>query len=360
MKRYISIFSCKLIRLWWIAAMLACLAPQAEALVTPLPDLYESFASQSPAVASDLLIEDIIPIGYADNGDCLDMVVCVEAGTHTRVFCIVQSPFGLAVVLIHGVNTDAAWFKTAEQGLKAYWKKNNQPEQAIIHFKWGDPGTMFGLSRKQGGHPHYATQSVKEMSSSGALSKERGYMLTSVTRLKNLLNLLNTVAKREGSKEPITIIAHSQGTIISLGALQQGAKIDNLIMMGSPLDVLPFNKKKNDLLKAKSSIRGSVFNYWSSKDEWAWIKGGIGAYGSDVGKIKELRWITHREFGPGKSILGYKLPSVKPFDEYDHSDYMLRAAFFQNIHGKDVAPAPDTKLSTSTQIQTLKKLAETW
>ena len=82
MKQYIFI----------LAAMLACLAPRAEALVTPLPDLSESFVSQSYASGPDLLIEDVYPIGYADDGDCLDMVVCVEAGTHTRVYCIVQSP----------------------------------------------------------------------------------------------------------------------------------------------------------------------------------------------------------------------------------------------------------------------------
>ncbi len=115
MKRFISIFSCKLIRLWWIAALLACLAPQAEAslprrmtgVYTPLPDLSESIASQSYASEPDLLIEEVYPIGYADDGDYLDMVICVEPQTHTRVVYIVKSPLGLwawdADILQYGI-----------------------------------------------------------------------------------------------------------------------------------------------------------------------------------------------------------------------------------------------------------------
>ena len=85
MRRYIFI----------LAVMLACLAPQAEAVYTPLPDLSESITSQAYAPEPDLLIEEVYPIGYADDGDCLDMVVCVEAQTHTRVVYIVKSYLGL-------------------------------------------------------------------------------------------------------------------------------------------------------------------------------------------------------------------------------------------------------------------------
>jgi alpha-beta hydrolase superfamily lysophospholipase len=88
------------------------------------------------------------------------------------------------------------------------------------------------------------------MSSTGKLSLERGYMLSAVARLKAVIDALNAANKGNKCKEPITVIAHSQGSIIALSALQQGAKIDNLIVMGSPLDVWPFDKKDNDLLRA--------------------------------------------------------------------------------------------------------------
>ena len=264
-------------------------------------------------------------------------------------------PLGDVVVLVHGVNTDAAWFSTAEKGLKAYWNSTGQNIQEIIPFKWGDTSTSFGLSRKQGGQPNYATDSV-----AGMRDSNRKYMMVSVDRLKRILNLLNSIKEKEKSCEPISIIAHSQGTIISLAALQGGSKVDTFIMMGSPLDVLPFNSETNDLLKALAQIRGKTYNYWSPNDEWAWFKGGIGAKGNEIAKIQELGWITNRKFAPDETIGKYKLPHDKPFDEYNHSDYMLSADFFTNIHGPDLAPAPDIIISKNPGINQIKAMGSIW
>ncbi|MFA6294713.1 MAG: RHS repeat-associated core domain-containing protein, partial [Victivallales bacterium] len=263
---------------------------------------------------------------------------------------------GTVVILIHGVNTEADWFQLADKGFDDYWNNNNMQKQAVIHFKWGDTGTLAGTSRKQGGHPNYATDSVTGMYSSGYFSKERNYMERSVERLKYLIDTLNQIRDKEKSNEPITVIAHSQGSIITLGALQKGANIDNLIIMGSPLDIFPLNPKNNDLIKAKSNIRGKTYNYWSVKDEWAWAKGGIGAYGNDVGKIKELSWITNREFAPNAIVNGYTLPDTK----YQHSSYMMEHDFFENIHAKDLPMSADFKLSNSPRIKFLKTSAEEW
>ena len=80
--------------LFVLAAMLACFAPQAEAIVTPLPDLSESITAPAPSVAPDFIIEAVYPLGQADDGDLIDMVVCVKVETHTRVVYIVKSPLG--------------------------------------------------------------------------------------------------------------------------------------------------------------------------------------------------------------------------------------------------------------------------
>jgi hypothetical protein len=87
MRRYIFI----------LAAMLACFAPHAEAVYTPLPDLSESFTTEAPVAAPepDYFIEAVCPLGQADDGDFIDIAVLVEAETHTRVVCIVKSPLGL-------------------------------------------------------------------------------------------------------------------------------------------------------------------------------------------------------------------------------------------------------------------------
>ena len=97
MRRFLSILaSLSRFATLAVALMLACLAPQAEALLTPSdPVLSAPIPSQAHAPESILIIEEIHPVGYADDGECLDLCVCVEPETHTRVFCIVKSPTGL-------------------------------------------------------------------------------------------------------------------------------------------------------------------------------------------------------------------------------------------------------------------------
>ncbi len=171
-------------------------------------------------------------------------------------------PQGTVVVVIHGVNTDAALFADVRSGLANYRKAAKCSfSEEVIEFSWGDPGAWGGQSRKQGGHPNYATDNIADIYSTGWFSKERGYMGDAVRRLKVLLDGLNIIKQRTGAKESISVIAHSQGTILTLGALQKGAQIDNLIMMGSPLDIWPYDKDNNDLLKAKAGILGNTFNY---------------------------------------------------------------------------------------------------
>lgn len=267
---------------------------------------------------------------------------------------------GKVVILIHGVNTDAAWFDNAKIGLE-----NAGNTQAIIGFKWFDNNRILGAD-KQGGLPNYATDSVNGMNSTGWFSKERGYMKDAVRRFKFIIDRLNKIKRETNSHEPITVIAHSQGTIITLGALQNGAVINNFIMMGSPLDVWPYDFKNNDLVRVKKNILGETYNYWSKGDEWARQKGGIGAHGDELAKLLGLRWITNREFGVGLTVNGYKLPDEAPWDsfllltsdkEFDHSEYMSKKEFFQYIHFKDIAPALDNKVSNHHFIERLKRMA---
>ncbi len=185
-------------------------------------------------------------------------------------------------------------------------------------------------------------------------------MLLSVLRLRGVLTMLNTIRQKTESCEPITVIAHSQGTILTLAALDAGATIDNFIMMGSPLDVLPFQEADNDLLRSRFRIRAKTYNYWSRHDEWAAIKGGIGAHGDALSQVLALRWIIQREFAPGVRIRDYLLPSDGDFKEYDHSDYMTNVEFFTRVHGPDVAPTVDIQMSMSPQIHNVRRVAVSW
>ena len=257
---------------------------------------------------------------------------------------------GLVIILIHGVNTNAAWFSLAEKGFKQAGIK-----QAVIRFTWFDNNAWGGLKRKQGGQPNYATDSVAGMNSS---SMDRSYMLSAVNRLNRLLNNFNSSKKRLHSCESITIIAHSQGSIITIAALQKGAKIDNLIIMGSPLDIWPYDKNNNDLIKIQNNV-AKMFNYWSNEDEWAFQKGGVGYYGDKLARHTEMKWITNREFAPGNKINGFILPSEHEFSTYDHSDYMAKSEFFEKIYSVDVAPTQDLKISHDEKsINLLRRIAD--
>ena len=100
--------------------------------------------------------------------------------------------------------------------------------------------------------------------------------------------------------EPINIVAHSQGTIITLAALQEGMTVDNVIFMGSPMDQdIVRNAEENTLLKIASANATSITNLWSSSDDVAALKGGIGHEGlhssnitGNVGDI-ELAGVDH-------------------------------------------------------------------
>ena len=67
---------------------------------------------------------------------------------------------GLVVLLVHGVNTNAAWFDLAKQGLK-----DAGCPQEVIYFRWYDDAAFWGYKCKGGGRPNYATDNVKDMNS---------------------------------------------------------------------------------------------------------------------------------------------------------------------------------------------------
>ena len=95
-----------------LAASAALAAPSAHAIRTPIPHRLTAnlsacdttpaalseplVAVADPAPADAWLIEAVYPMGQADDGEFIDIAVLVEPGTHTRVWCYVKSPLGLA------------------------------------------------------------------------------------------------------------------------------------------------------------------------------------------------------------------------------------------------------------------------
>jgi len=222
-------------------------------------------------------------------------------------------------VLVHGVNTDAAWFTLVEKAMMG------KSLYVVLPFSWGDYENL-----KQGGYPNYAADEVIQLFQNGAFSYDRIYQGHGAVRLKELID------KCRGLAPQVNVIAHSNGTLLTAAALLLGARLDNYIMMGSPLDC-DNSRSQRELSTALRNVSGKVFNFWSPKDEWAHIKGGIGAFGQNATYTSSNPGIQNVEFVPNELHKGVKIiatgkdvvpqgqgrpPVIRP--NFGHSDYMLK------------------------------------
>lgn len=80
---------------------------------------------------------------------------------------------------------------------------------------------------------------------------------------------------------PITILSHSNGTAVTLAALQEGMTIRHWILMGSCLnqDAVAKGTNETNFTLAASRVTGRVLNCASLSDDTAWLRGGIGHFG---------------------------------------------------------------------------------
>lgn len=217
-------------------------------------------------------------------------------------------------ILIHGVWTDGAWFRHIEAEIEKHqdtiWVEDDAVEHklryAVIPFSWGDYENEL-----QGGMGHYAVDEVHQMFRNSWVGPDRIYQGHSAVRFKELIDELAKLGV------PINVIAHSNGTAITCGALMLGTEIDNLIFMGSPLDA-DNERSQREIKRAMTHVSGSKNNFWSDADEWATVKGGIGAFGANSYYRKQNPGITNLKFRKGKTIEGIEIGQF-----VNHSDYMI-------------------------------------
>jgi hypothetical protein len=217
-------------------------------------------------------------------------------------------------ILVHGVNTDASWFglvademKKYQDAIEAEGDVEYKQRYVVVPFSWGDYE-----NQKQGGLPNYAVDEVHQMFENSAFGYDRIYQGHSAVRLKELLDL----AKPLGVQ--LNVIAHSNGTLVTCGALLLGSSIDNFVMMGSPLDC-DNETSQGELSRAIKHVSKTATNFWSPGDEWAYVKGGIGAFGDNADYKKTNPTIKNVKFDHGLVVEGVKIAQ----EEVDHSDYML-------------------------------------
>ncbi len=220
-------------------------------------------------------------------------------------------------IFVHGVNTDAAWFDGLETELSLPSSRDTATAIFIrqnFGFTWGD-----NKDDQQGGDYYKAADEIQQMFENPLLAYDRLYQGYSAVRLKYIIDKTNNF------NVPVNVIAHSQGTLITLGALLLGAQINNAIFMGSPLDANN-EMSQHQLMDAQNNIvkkiriperpmPGQIFNYYSSDDNVAGIKGGIGKYGDDA---------AYRKHNP--KIINEKFDNLSS----GHSDYMTRTRELSN------------------------------
>ena len=227
---------------------------------------------------------------------------------------IAVDPDGTITIYVHGVGTSG--YKAGYYGFrsKAYKRFATCPgEECGVYRQWS-VDFNWAIAGKNGSYVNpipYASDSIcleknaEDSWRSYGMSKQQW---RAVHKLKKIVaDLRKLIASYPALKgETINIVCHSQGTLITLAALQEGMKVDTVIFMGSPMDkeIMGANKPgyNTDILKGAANTR-HLFNFWSNEDDIARGKGGIGGFGFPENKIGwktidiELKGVSH--FGEG-------------------------------------------------------------
>lgn len=160
------------------------------------------------------------------------------------------------VIFVHGVKMNVRDNETSAFSYFQTTLFNGEPESQpfFLDFEWSTEPMM------------YATGMVGERYDQvwGASR----YQWAAIAKLKNLVAEVRAAIGSEGK---ISLVSYSQGTVVSLGALQEGMRVDNWILMGSPLGSAVVDGKFNThFFKASKNVTTTVINFCSDGD---WVVG---------------------------------------------------------------------------------------
>jgi RHS repeat-associated protein len=268
-------------------------------------------------------------------------------------------PSGKVVIQVHGVRdqgVDKAWKGVAE-GLQAggaqtvisyTWtaenfvslKMDKQPSILLNGFNtiWyprfdpvGDRGASLLKLFKA---PAALPETLKILRTFGG-----GEALQAAIKLKEFVTQLRAELDKNPAteKEPIHIVAHSMGTMIALRALAEGAPMNNLVLLGSPLDAgnaAAELRLLDELLRMqKKERKGTIYNHYSLNDM---VVGGVWNPMSVAGVmnpvLNPLPWISRvNPVGGGQAWQG-KLPTNV---QNVRSDVESHSAFVSETEAKN-------------------------
>lgn len=161
-------------------------------------------------------------------------------------------PDGNVVILLHGVNPDD-WYQRFTKQLQEGFAASGSGQQDVLGFDWGKDVVID------------ATDQYRDMSK---------YAHEAAKRLAKLVAALRELYREFGcADEPINVIAHSQGAMVTMNALAlEQMKLSNFVLLGSPMDVDDYYSMAE--ANGMAASVGKVHRYWSEEDGATFWKGG--------------------------------------------------------------------------------------
>ncbi len=225
---------------------------------------------------------------------------------------------GRVTIVIHGVGDDGA-------GLSHCFKEavdeqpTAGPRPEIYLFRWTQPDG----DKPAVGHARNSLKGIEERYHDGAENKA-AYQVAVAERLRNFLVGARRLYREYGVNGRIDVVAHSQGTLITLEALDQGGEADNLVFLGSPLQYA--GERQDDVIGALPHVRGVLYNYYTPSD------GPIECEGGFTGV-----WFVEPRGWPEKDLPKDKVVQVK-LNVNGHSGYCTEEAIRANYLDKLAMP----------------------
>ena len=180
---------------------------------------------------------------------------------------MVSLPAGRVTLLVHGVNDDGGgWSLRFKNALLQ--SPYGDSRQEVYLFRWTQPD----------GRPPELRHARNSLAGLEARfpddpDAEAGYQVEEALRLRDFLAGARALYREYGVDGRIDVVAHSQGTLITLKALESGSDADNVVFLGSPL--LYTCDRQEDVIAALPHVRGVLYNYYTPSDTAVRFMGGL-------------------------------------------------------------------------------------
>jgi Alpha/beta hydrolase len=165
---------------------------------------------------------------------------------------------GHVTVIVHGVNDDGKdWSLRVKDALLAAEPEGEHQE--VYLFRWTGPdGGLPPLAHARNSVPALEAKNPDHPES------EAAYQVEEARRLKDFIVGTRALFAEYGVDGRINVLAHSQGSLITLKALELGADVDNVVFLGSPLTYT--GERQDDVADALPHVRGVLYNYYTPSD----------------------------------------------------------------------------------------------